>query len=178
MKINNWVRNHDWDRTVRSGERKAREGLRKGDRFFDHLVAWELLREAASVSSIAHSGPPRTSYPTKSAMPDSVDDVSYWQLMAAYVRGNLSEAPAVSSRRPMPSSEEIDRCDAVLHVWHNHSLMRKGNRSILKRAIYLRAVGVKPARVRRATGLSKWALDRGRIEACEDIMNKIAAFLK
>ena len=78
----------------------------------------------------------------------------------------------------MPFSEEIDRCDAVLYVWHNHALMRKGNRSLIKRAIYLRAVGVKPIRVRASSGLSKWTLDRGRIEASDDIMAKIAAFLR
>jgi len=90
MKMNNRVRNHDWGRTIRVGERSARENLRKGDQFFDYMIGWELLREAASVSSVAHSGPPRTGYPSKSAMPESVDDVSYWQLMSGICARQLN----------------------------------------------------------------------------------------
>ncbi len=171
------LKNHDWSRTLRIGEEKAREDLPKGAKFEDWRIAWALLQDAAFVSRITYSAPPRTGYPTLSAMPDSSDEVTQWQLMSAYLQGHLTSLPDAQNRPPRPSAEEIDRAAAVLDVWHYAALERKGDKSRLKRAVYLKASGVKSQKIRDITGLTYSQLRRGVIEASENIFDRIAQFL-
>ena len=45
---------HDWRSTIQAGTDAAHEKLRKGSRVDGTHIAWELLRDAVSVSRIAY----------------------------------------------------------------------------------------------------------------------------
>ena len=145
--------NHDWRRTIAVGVDLAKDMIRSDVEMSERHVMWALLCHAAKVSQIAYPAPPRLGFPAKSAMPDAPDDVTQWQLIAAYLKGEVEEMPVDQSRPPMPSAEEISRADVVLHVWHRCALGDRGAKA--KRAVYLKACGVPDRKVRAVTGLKK-----------------------
>ena len=163
----------DWSRAIRVGEALAVENTRSDVKLDATHVMWELLREAASVSARAYPAPPRSSYPAKSSMPDAPGEFSEWQRMAAYLRGEVQEASDFQPTPPRPSAEQVTRAEAVLDVWHRHALRRKGDAPRIKKAVYLKACGVKDARVRAVTGLTKQALHAAKVEAMRDMWSVV-----
>lgn len=163
----------DWVRAIRHAEVVAVENIRSDVTPTPEHAMWELMREAARVSSIAYSAPPRTGYPAKSSLPDGPDEVSDWQRMAAYLRGELEEMPTDTSRPAQPSAEQITRAEAVLDVWHKHALARKGAKSRIKRAVYLKALGVPDRKVRAVTGMTRQAIHRAKDEAMRDMLEAV-----
>ena len=73
--------------TVRDGTQMAQQNAKRGVVVDGTHIVWELLKEAATVSRIAYSSPPRSGLPIKSALPDGVDEVTVWQMISAYLRG-------------------------------------------------------------------------------------------
>ncbi len=165
----NIVAGHNWAATIKAGAEMAAEQTRSDVEVRETHVIWALLKEAASVSARAYTAPPRTGFPTTSTMPDAVDDVSQWQMMMAYIQGQIEEAPADMSRPPLPSAEQISRAEIILHIWHHHALKRKGERSKIKKAVYMKACGVADRKVRGVTGYSKQAISRAKDEAMHDM---------
>ena len=53
---------HDWRTTIKAGTDAANEKRRKGTRIDGSHVAWELLRDAVSVSRVAYAAPPQSGY--------------------------------------------------------------------------------------------------------------------
>ena len=141
----------------------------------EHVI-WALLREAAQVSSQAYSGPPRTGYPAKSVMPDAPDSVSQWQMMMAYIQGQVEDAPAVRARPPLPSAEQVTRSELILSIWHHHALRKKGARHRMKKAVYLKACGVPDRKVRAVTGFTKQAIHAAKEEAMRDMWSVIRQY--
>lgn len=167
---------HNWPATIKAGVEMAGEQVRSDVAVKETHVMWALLKEAAMVSSIAYRAPPRSGWPQKSTLPDAPDDVSQWQMMMAYIRGQVEDAPAVESRPPQPSLEQITRADIILHIWHNHALKRKGERSKIKRAVYLKACGVADRKVRAVTGMTKQAIHAAKEEAMADMWEVIRRY--
>lgn len=159
----------DWGRAIRHGETLAVENTRSDVKLDATHVMWELLREAARVSSLAYPAPPRAGYPVKSSMPDAPGEFTEWQRMAAYLRGEIDDAKDVQSRPARPSAEQITRAEAVLDIWHRHALRRKGDAPRIKKAVYLKACGVKDGNVRAVTGMTRQALQRAKVEAMRDM---------
>ena len=172
------LRNHDWKRTLLVGHDKAIDDLRKNAPLDDWRIAWALLRDAATVSRIAYPAPPRRGFPTSSSMPDAADDVTQWQLMSAYLQGHLTSLPDIENRPPKPTAAEVDRAAIVLDLWHHCALARKGDKSRLKKAVYLRACGVAPRKIASVTGLNPQQLRRATMEASTDIFIEIERFSK
>ena len=143
---------HDWRSTIQAGTDAAHEKLRKGSRVDGTHIAWELLRDAVSVSRIAYTAPPRSGYPQKSALPDGVDEVTAWQLVSAYLKGEIENLPSAETKAPRPTAQQITRAEVILELWHHVALMEKGDRDRLKKAIYLKASGMRPRAVRDRTG--------------------------
>jgi len=162
--------NHDWSRTLRFAHDRAIDDLRMNADLKDHHMGFALLKHAATVSRIAYPAPPRATMPTASAMPDSADDITQWQLISAYLQGTLVSLPDIPNRPPRPTARDVDITDLVLHIWHNECLMRKGDRSRIKRAVYLKANGVRPQVIHRLSGLSAPRIRSAQVEAGEDIM--------
>ncbi|KGM50651.1 hypothetical protein [Pseudooceanicola atlanticus] len=161
---------------IAAGTEMAQDMVRSDVKMDESHVMWALLCEAADVSSRAFTAPPRTGFPAKSAMPDAPDDVSYWHLMMAYIKGEVEDAPSEVSAKPIPSSQQIDRATFVLDVWHGYALSRKGAKSRLKKAVYLKACGVRDRSVCAATGLSKQALHAAKKEAMRDMWEAIRRY--
>jgi len=163
------IETFDWTRAIRAGEIMAVENARRDANLGVEHVMWELLREAADVSQRAYSGLPRLGYPEKSAMPDAPPEVTTWQMMAAYLRGEVEEMPTDTSTKPRPSMEQVSRSEAVLDVWHWHALKRKGQGSRIKHAVYLKACGVPDRKVRAVTGMTRQAIHAAKVEAMQDM---------
>jgi len=172
------LRNNNWRKTMLVAHDQAIEDLRLNATLEDHHLAWALLKEAAKVSRVAYRGPPPSGFPTSSSMPDSVDDVTQWQIISAYLQGQLTSLPEIQSRPPKPSGEEVDRAALILHLWHHHALKRKGDKSRMKKAVYMKASGIRPRRIAAVTGMSVAQIQKAKIEASEDIYDQIKRFFR
>jgi len=171
------LKNHAWNSTWREGEDLARDNIKADATLQDHHVAWELLKEAAKVSRLTYPSPPRTGYPITSSLPAAPDDVSQWQILSAYLRGEIDSLPSVETKPSRPTSRQIDRAELILYLWHNYSLARKGDRSRIKRAVYMKANGVRTIRIASITGLTTKQIRSAQVEACEDIVDRIFKYL-
>jgi len=167
---------HNWAATIKAGVEMAAEQTRSDVDVREHHVMWALLRDAASVSGRAYPAPPRTGWPSKSAMPDAPDDVSQWQMMMAYIQGQVEDAPSVESKPPMPSAEQVTRSEIILHIWHHHALRDRGGRHRIKKAVYLKACGVSDRRVRAVTGFTRQAIHAAKDAAMQDMWDVIRRY--
>jgi len=172
------IKNHDWQKTLRDGEALALDNKKADAVLRDHHIAWELLKEAAKVSRLTYSAPPRTGFPSTSSLPDAPDDVTQWQLMSAYLKGDIESLPSSQTKASRPTSEQIDRSELILYFWHHHALIRKGDRSRIKRAVYLKANGVKIQKISGITGLTTKQILRAQTEAGQDIIEHIDRYTK
>lgn len=167
------VEKHDWSRSIRWAQDAAVENARRGVQVSVEHVMWELMRDAAIVSGRAFKPPPHVGFPSKSSLPDGPEEVTMWHKVAAYIRGELDEMPTDEARPPMPSTEQVSRADAVLWVWHNHALRRKGDAPRIKKAVYLKACGVADRKVRAVTGMTRQAIHAAKAEAMRDMWEAI-----
>lgn len=163
------LRAFDWQRALLRAVEPAAEDMRRGQEMTERDIWWHMLKDAAQVSRIAYSGPPRSGYPVKSAMPDAPKEFTEWQRMAAYLRGELDEMPVTESRPPQPSAAQITQAEMVLRVWHIAALRDKGDWSRIKRAVYLKACGVPDRKIRAVTGLTKQRIHHAKCAAMEDM---------
>lgn len=172
------MRNHDWRRGIRDGFHIARDQVRKDRAVTLPHIAWALLTEAAQVSRIAYAAPPRTGYPVKSAMPESVDEVTQWQLMSAYLRGDITSLPDDEGKAPRPEAHVIDRAGLILDLWHQVALAQKGDKRRLKKAVYDRAQGIKPRVICKKYGITYRQLHSALEHASEDMAQQIEKHAK
>ena len=83
-----------------------------------HIV-WELLREAATVSRIADSAPPRLGFPAKSALPDGVDKGDRKRLMrGVYLKASGMHARVLRDKTGL-NYQQLWKAqkDGCLDVW-------------------------------------------------------------
>ena len=123
---------------------------------------------------MAYAAPPRSGYPQKSALPDGVDEVTAWQLVSAYLKGEIENLPSAETKAPRPTAQQITRAEMILELWHHVALMEKGDRDRLKKAIYLKASGMRPRAIRDRLGLNYQQLWNAQKQACSDIWEKIS----
>ena len=172
------LKNHDWSKTLRDAENAAKDNKKADATLKDHHIGWELLREAAHVSRMAYPAPPRSGWPTTSSLPDAPDDITMWQLMSAYLKGDLESLPSSETKPSRPSAEQIDRAEVVLHLWHHHALIRKGDKSRIKSAVYLKALGLNTLKIAGITGLTVRQIRSAQVEAAQDIVDQINKYTK
>ena len=147
-------RHFDWRRAMLHGITLAGDNLRDYDEPEAWIAMWELLCEAARVSR-AFDGPPPMGYPEKSSLPDAPEEMTPWQKQMAYLRGELDEMPEDEPTPPAPTSAEVSRAEAVLHLWHTHALWRGAYPHPFKRQIYRLAEGAPLGQVIRMTGMKR-----------------------
>jgi hypothetical protein len=167
---------HNWVATIRAGAELAAEQVRSDVEVKEEHVIWALLCEAAQTSARAYSSPPRTGLPQKSVMPEAPEDVSYWHMMMAYIKGQIEEAPATKPKPPIPSAEQISRAEIILHIWHHYALRKKGAKNRMKKAVYLKACGVPDRKVRSVTGFTRQAIHSAKEAAMRDMWEIIRAY--
>jgi hypothetical protein len=137
----------------------------------DGAVMWALLCHAVRVSALADPAPPRAGYP--SASPGAwlaPDEVTWWQRVAAALRGETDGVVEGDIRPPPPERIEILLRDEVLHLWHAHALRGLGDSRRLRQAVYALACGAAPRRVQRETGLTRDRLRHARVRALVDML--------
>ncbi len=166
------LRSLDWRNTILDGTRAAEHAARSGVIVDGSHIAWEPLKEAVAISRTAYSAPPRVGSPAKSAFPDSVDEVTVWQMVSAYLRGEIENLPSTETKAPRPTAKQVTRAEVILELWHHVALANKGDRKRLKRAVYLKASGMRPRAVRYKTGLNYQQLWRAHKDACFDVWEK------
>ncbi len=150
------------------GHRYAHGNTRGGQA----AVMWGLFCHAVRVSALADRAPPRAGYPT--ASPGAwlaPDEVTWWQRVAAALRGETDGVVVGDNRPPPPQGIEILLRDEVLQVWHGHALRDLGDWRRLRKAVYALACGVAPRRVQDETGLSRDRLRHARDRAVEDMLS-------
>lgn len=172
------MRSHDWHITLKDGEELARKNIRSDKPVTMPRIAWELLREAAFVSRVSYAAPPRSGFPSRSAMPESVDEVTHWALISAFLRGELDTLPEDSSKAPRPSSVQIDRADVILDLWHQVALVHLGDKKRLRRAVYEMALGLKSQKICAAHGINYKRLSAAKVTASEDMAQMIDKYNK
>ena len=172
------LQGHDWRSTIRDATQAAEQNIRQGVAVDGRHIVWEMLREAANVSRIAYSAPPRLGLPAKSALPDGVDEVTVWQMVSAYLKGEIENLPSAETNTPRPTAKQVTRAEVILELWHHVALHDKGDRKRLKRALYLKASGMRPRAVRDRTGLNYRQLWKAQKDACSDVWEKILQFEK
>lgn len=164
------LKNYDWQRALRVGYQLAEDNKRPDEKILDRDIWWELLREASSTSRRAYTAPPHTGWPGRSSMPESPDEVTGWQLLTAYVQGQIDEADAtIQAAPPEPSAAQVSRAEMVLEVWHRAALSGRWDWRRKRLAVYLKAMGVKDRVVRAKTGLTRQAIHAAKIEALQDM---------
>ena len=176
--LNEWLRNHNWRLGLKIAEENARRTLTRRDRWDSWRIGFQLLREASFVSHIAYHTLPRTGFPSKSAMPDSSDEITHWQQLSAYLAGFLDSPPDVKPAPPMPSGFEIDQCDLVLDIWHKQCFLLKGPKSVEKAVVYSRASNVPPGRLKIVTGIQPYHQRRLIIDAGDQLYKKCVRYAK
>lgn len=167
------LRRYDWRRAMYAGLDMAMEQVRAGQEVGDREIMWALLCEAADVSQRTYSGPPRLGLPRKSAMPDAPDEISQWQLVSAYLRGDLEEMPVEDSQPPQPDAAQITRAEMVLEVWHRAALTGYGDWRRMRKAIYMKACGMPDRKVRALTGFSRQRRHKAKQRAMDDMLEFI-----
>lgn len=167
------LRNYDWKRALDHGGQLALEASRVAQDINERSIMWALLKEAAKVSAICYSKTPRTGLPIKSAMPESPQDITPWQMMSAYLRGEVEEMPTGEEVRVQPNAAEITRAEMVLEVWHRSALRHKGDWSRMRKAVYLKACNVPDRKVRAVTGFTKQRIHHAKDAAMNDMWEMI-----
>ena len=90
-------------------------------------------------------------------------------MISAYLRGEVENLPSSDTKAPRPTAKQIIRADVMLELWHKVALNDKGDRKRLKRAVYLKASGMRPRVVRTKTGLNCQQLWKAQKDACSDL---------
>lgn len=166
----------DWSKAVRAGVELAKDQVRRDRVIGERDVMWALLCEAAQTSSLAFKGTPRLGFPSKSAMPDAPDEISYWAQLTAYLQGQVEDMPVEASRPPQPTAEQVSRAHVILDVWHAHALKDIGNWRRTKKAVYLKACGVKDRKVRSVTGMTKQQISKAKLRAMDEMLYAIRTY--
>ena len=165
------IRNFDWKRAYRAGEDLAIDQVRRGDPVDDRAIMWALLCEACDVARITYSAPPRSGLPQKSTMPESPAEVTDWQLISAYLKGELDEMPTTDATPPQPTAAQVTRSEIVLEVWHRAALSDRGDWARIRKAVYLKACGVPDRKVRAITGFTRERIKYSRRQAVSDMID-------
>ena len=129
---------------------------------------WGLFVEAVETAR-SLPGPPRLSGPSKSAMPDSADDVSYWQKVMAYLNGETEEIPETKTS-VAATRAQVTRHDKVMDLWHRSALRGKGDWKRLRGAVWMHAAGAKRAKITRFSGVTSMGLTRAKKQAMTDML--------
>ena len=97
--------------------------------------------------------------------------VKDWALR--YLKGEIENLPSDETKAPRPSAKQITRAEVMLELWHHVALIEKGDRKRLKRAVYLKASGMRPRAVQELTGLNYQQIWKAQQDACSDVWEKI-----
>ena len=99
-------------------------------------------------------------------------------MVSAYLKGEIENLPSSETKAPRPSAQQVTRAEVILELWHHVALIDKGDRKRLKRAVYLKASGMRPRAVRDRTGLNYQQLWKAQKDACSDVWEKIMQLAK
>ncbi len=160
---------YDWQRAFRAGAELARDDRRLGDT--PEAIMWVLLRDAFRVSRF-FAGTPRAGYPVKSAMPEAPDEITIWQKINAYIKGEVQELPEYEPSPIRPSAEECTRADHVLRLFHSVT-SGWGTNSTRRKSVAALAMGLRKEAVIRRYGLTRRQIDVARERALREMVGKI-----
>ena len=94
-------------------------------------------------------------------------------MIRAYLRGEVENIPPSDTKAPRSTAKQITRAEVMLKLRHKLAVNDKGDRKRLKRAVYLKASGMRPRVVRTKTGLNYQQLWKAQKDACSDLREVI-----
>jgi len=162
----------DWQRAFRAGADLARDDRRLGDT--PEAIMWVLLRDAFRVSRF-FAGTPYLGYPSKSSMPEAPDEITVWQQISAYLRGEVDELPEYEPSPVRPSAEECTRADHVLRLFHSVT-SAWGTNSTRRKSVAALAMGMRKRTVTSRYGLTRRQIDLARDAALRGMVAKLPEF--
>lgn len=164
----------DWGKAWRHGEELAADRVRFGDPIDERAIMFALLEEAAKATARCYKGPPFSGFPSKSAMPESSDEVTSWQMVSAFIRGEIEKQDIQTKSKPaMPDSATITRAEHVLDLYHRNALIHTGAWSEKRRAVYMKACGCPVDLIGKVTGMRKQQIHYARRVAMDDMYDAL-----
>lgn len=154
--------------TLRTVDELAEIHVRIDQDITDVDRMWGLFTEAVETSK-SLPGIPRLSGPVKSAMPEAPDEVTWWEINLAFVKGETEEIPETHTNLAATRAQ-MTRHDAVMALWHAHALRGKGDWRRLRKALWDYARGDKRGRVLRKHGVTSMGLTRLKKQAMTDMI--------
>ena len=158
----------DMGLTLRTVDELAEIHVRTDQEITDVDRMWGLFVEAVRTAK-SLPGIPRLSGPVKSAMPEAPDEVTYWDVVAAYIRGETEEIPEVHTTISATRAQ-MTRHDIVMGYWHSSALRGKGDWKRLRKALWCYARGDKRGKVIRQHGVTSMGLTRLKKQAMTDMI--------
>lgn len=152
-------------------EEMAAQHVRRDRSVNDVDRMWALFVEAVNSERFLKN-PPWLAGSTRSAMPDSPDLVSQWEVLSAYLRGETEEIPEVKTTL-QPTAAQMTRHDLVMAVWHASALRGRGDWKRLRKALWMYAKGRPNREVRRKFDLTKMGLSRLKHGAMQDMLRQV-----
>jgi len=105
-------------------------------------------------------------------MPEAPDEITVWQKINAYIKGEVQELPEYEPSPIRPSAEECTRADHVLRLFHAVT-SEWGTNSARRRSVAALAMGLRRDAVIRRYGLTRRQIDVARERALREMVRKI-----
>lgn len=160
----------DWPAFIRQGYELARDEFRSTTQLDDHHAMWGLFCAAVRDTERAYRGMPGLGMPGKSAGFEGGPEISVWHQVAAYLRGEIEEMPQDQGARLLPSAYEISRGAIVIDAFQAHALKTRADGKRLRKALFMRAKGMKPAALRSLFAVDRYQLRHAKDEAMRDMV--------
>ena len=141
----------------------AEPHVRRNAKIREIDLMWGAFVEAVMTARKLPS-PPNTRGPSKSAMPESPDEITWWDIQLALVKGVIEEEPEQRATL-MPTAAQITRHDVVMDLYHKTAFRGRHDWKRRREALWRYAGGWKAGRVRREYGFPAMALSRMKSEA-------------
>ena len=91
--------------------------------------------------------------------------MTVWQKISAYLHDEVENLPSSNTKAPRPTAKQIIPVEVMLELWNKVELNDKRDRKRFKRAVYLKAPGMRPRVVRSKTGLNYQQLWKAQKDA-------------
>jgi hypothetical protein len=130
---------------------------------------WDIFCEAQRTSQHWRSIP-RSGHPSKSAWPDFPDEVDHHTRVRLAIQ-NGESLDDVSGKPPRitPTARQHDMAESIIRMFHAVALADYGDRIRLLRAVAAHVVGVRISKITRATGLTRYRIERAKEQAMQDM---------
>ena len=132
-------------------------------------LMWALVCEAANTDKQL-PGPPAQGYGSTSAGFVQTDEISPWEKVSAYLRGETEEIPETEGIDPKAPAAQISRAEIITEAFHSYTFTGKARKPERRGALWMLASGTSSKAIQRASGWSGYQIREMKTEAMRDLM--------